>query len=848
MIKRKKRLCAVILTATLVMTGIQMPLGVQQVSAYTEDDAVEATLNDFESYYSRDLGQTENLLGTVSKEEKWNIDENGVITDTNSTWWNSGDELWKDMSVLKYNISQYKDFTLTVDFKNHIRGDYEEDGVTKKDNWEMRYGAFVGFGIENNGSDITGWNGDNTGIIIKPYGTNSIKLAGSFDDINSGTHQSATQYDTTIDGVDIANEDWHTMKLEVKAGIIKITVDEKQAWSTQPFGYSDWYEGGYVVIGSNNGGTQFKNVQIEEYNSEEGEPTNDFSKVSSYYTEDNATSDLRLAEPTDYWTETNGSYKRKAVEDNPEAKDALYMAQLFLKDKQYYEFELEADINIGKNNWRRTIIGFGAQEGRHFRQSGGGMGIYFDGIDSPTEASVCHVGNCFNDDGVFKNWDTWGDQHYKGIDANGTVHVKMIVKDRAVTIYVDDKETPTKFSIPYWYKGGYIYLASNATGAKFSNITIKEISGTISEDTESPLYKKSSLFIGDSISYGAGADIANPVGYSWGGIIGEKNEMDWLNVSIGGATIAESPATIIENELNAPCVESKDWDYIIVEGGINDAMKNTETGVCPLGTITPSLNNKFDKTTFAGALEALFKRLIVTYPNAKIGYIVTFNIKWEPAYDSDKYFDLAKQICDKWGIQYLNLRDNSILDNESFMENLLMDGCHPSTQGYETLSPIIEGWMKTLKTDKIDISKDPDETTKEPVTQETTTNKTDTPGTTTQRQVTQETTTNKTDTPGTTTQRQVTVQKPAKAVIKKLKNTKKKSIKISLKKAVRAKKYRIQYSLNKKFKKAKIKTTTKLTYVIKNLKKGKTYYVRVRGVNGTKNGAWSRIKRVKIKK
>ena len=78
MIKRKKRLCAVILTATLVMTGIQMPLGVQQVSAYTEDDAVEATLNDFESYYSRDLGQTENLLGTFSIcifQTLWNIYE-----------------------------------------------------------------------------------------------------------------------------------------------------------------------------------------------------------------------------------------------------------------------------------------------------------------------------------------------------------------------------------------------------------------------------------------------------------------------------------------------------------------------------------------------------------------------------------------------------------------------------------------------------------------------------------------------------------------------------------------------------------------------------------------------------
>ena len=90
-----------------------------------------------------------------------------------------------------------------------------------------------------------------------------------------------------------------------------------------------------------------------------------------------------------------------------------------------------------------------------------------------------------------------------------------------------------------------------------------------------------------------------------------------------------------------------------------------------------------------------------------------------------------------------------------------------------------------------------------------------------------------------------------------MKNTKKKSIKISLKKAVRAKKYQIQYSLNKKFKKAKIKTTTKLTYVIKNLKKGKTYYfkiqymVKYKADNGTLKSvqsAWSKAKKVKIKK
>ena len=36
--------------------------------------------------------------------------------------------------------------------------------------------------------------------------------------------------------------------------------------------------------------------------------------------------------------------------------------------------------------------------------------------------------------------------------------------------------------------------------------------------------------------------------------------------------------------------------------------------------------------------------------------------------------------------------------------------------------------------------------------------------------------------------------------------------------------------------------------VIKKLKANKTYYVRVRGINGTKQGKWSKTKKIKIKK
>lgn len=88
-------------------------------------------------------------------------------------------------------------------------------------------------------------------------------------------------------------------------------------------------------------------------------------------------------------------------------------------------------------------------------------------------------------------------------------------------------------------------------------------------------------------------------------------------------------------------------------------------------------------------------------------------------------------------------------------------------------------------------------------------------------------------------------KKPAKVKIKSVKRIKKKNIVVKYKKAKNAKKYQIQYATNKKFKKAKIKTTKKRSFIIKKLSKNKTYYIRVRGVNGTKKGIWSNIKKVK---
>lgn len=96
---------------------------------------------------------------------------------------------------------------------------------------------------------------------------------------------------------------------------------------------------------------------------------------------------------------------------------------------------------------------------------------------------------------------------------------------------------------------------------------------------------------------------------------------------------------------------------------------------------------------------------------------------------------------------------------------------------------------------------------------------------------------------------------PNKANTPTLKNSKSKQLTVSFKKVANAKGYEITYSTNKKFAKSTTKTTivTKTSATLKNLKKGQTYYVKVRAfVKNASNknvyGAYSAVKTIKIKK
>lgn len=109
-----------------------------------------------------------------------------------------------------------------------------------------------------------------------------------------------------------------------------------------------------------------------------------------------------------------------------------------------------------------------------------------------------------------------------------------------------------------------------------------------------------------------------------------------------------------------------------------------------------------------------------------------------------------------------------------------------------------------------------------------------------------------TTTPETTAEsstKKVTVKK---AAVSKVTNVKGKKAKVTLKKVAGASRYQIRYSTTKKFKSRRTVTVKKLSYTIRNLKKGKTYYVKARAVkivNGTRYyGSWSKVKKVVIRK
>ena len=240
--------------------------------------------------------------------------------------------------------------------------------------------------------------------------------------------------------------------------------------------------------------------------------------------------------------------------------------------------------------------------------------------------------------------------------------------------------------------------------------SIKEGIRIPSSSIPSVLFEKSVIFTGDSICFG---ETDTPRGYGWARRIGEKNSMSWQNKSVSGGTIMNryligSSFTIADTDFGNGA------DYIILEGGTNDADR---VGSILNGNVPQYYGNwnesdyvtEFGADTFCDAVQRLIQRVVTSFPTAKVGFIIAPKMGVsDNGYDAEHnnrraYFQTIIEICRKWGVSVLNLWDNCTMNprlsahyNESEHGPLYYDGQHPTADGYEMITPIIEKWMETL--------------------------------------------------------------------------------------------------------------------------------------------------------
>lgn len=226
---------------------------------------------------------------------------------------------------------------------------------------------------------------------------------------------------------------------------------------------------------------------------------------------------------------------------------------------------------------------------------------------------------------------------------------------------------------------------------------------------DNPLYGKSVIFTGDSIC-NATTDFAG--GGGWAKRIGDKNNMLWVNHGVSGGTITSksvtgSPFTISETPWGSGA------DYIILEGGTNDAdiIGSILNGATPanFGSYDETdYTTAFSNNKFCQAVEKMLKDVISSFPSARVGFIIAMKMGVTTSgYSAETnnrraYFETIIKICKKWGVPVLNLWDECTM-NPCLASHytpgqtyLYVDGQHPTGNGYDLISPIIEEWMKTL--------------------------------------------------------------------------------------------------------------------------------------------------------
>lgn len=209
---------------------------------------------------------------------------------------------------------------------------------------------------------------------------------------------------------------------------------------------------------------------------------------------------------------------------------------------------------------------------------------------------------------------------------------------------------------------------------------IYDINGQIID----PLAGKTLYVAGDSIAYGKGS------AGGYGKCIADRYGMQLINEAVDGATLA----TLVPDNVNGgyrtsigmtvkSSTELEKADYILLEGGVNDAWNNA-----PVGTLTDGFAAAYDETTMTGALEKMMDDLATNHSDKRVAYVFPHGGMFagsENWYKTYKPAILAA--LKKWGVPYVDIAETTPpMGKHGVIElgdKYTSDGTHPNAAGYE---------------------------------------------------------------------------------------------------------------------------------------------------------------------
>ncbi len=260
-----------------------------------------------------------------------------------------------------------------------------------------------------------------------------------------------------------------------------------------------------------------------------------------------------------------------------------------------------------------------------------------------------------------------------------------------------------KFSVHNDNKGDYVLTRNHP----FTLEEYSTLSGILPDFVEDALKNRDGLFVGDSICIATRDERMSGV-RGWPRRIADEYGMNAVNNGKSGVSVSSvrvnSHGTVLTQLLEK---KTQDFDYVVLHGGVNDAWSKADVGVMEEG-FDP---DTFDPDTYAGGLELLIYNAILHYgENASIGYLINFRAPFcEKGYVSDMtaYNEVGKKICEKWGITYFDMYNHEQITKELKMNTLThtTDYIHPSSSGYDIISPYIADYMKTMLPCKQEILK-----------------------------------------------------------------------------------------------------------------------------------------------